>query len=248
MERFLLNVTTAILREGVTESEHAVDLVFDVAQLPLQDAEENTVTAYKVTLADKYVHLDSPFTPVTDFVCRALYRYDGLCPILNINGKPIGIEGEDRLLAQWEEIRDSLLSDYNGPFVDEQLPLLEKSMAWQQPMSNYGCLGLVFPGIQKHTHIGWQAQRKIGLSYAQDTTFTELLTCIGQDSGLRTFTVESLHQTIDNHTIEKFEGTIRIAQDDFLTSWVHVVVAYTQDSVTYSWTFKLGRTTINQEK
>jgi len=60
--------------------------------------------------------------------------------------------------------------------------------------------------------------------------------------------VESLHQTIDNHTIEKFEGTIRIAQDDFLASWAHVVVAYTQDSVTYSWTFKLGRTTINQEK
>lgn len=248
MERFLLNVTTAILREGVTESEHAVDLVFDVAQLPLQDAEENAVTAYKVTLSDKYVHLDSPFTPVTDFVCRALYRYDGLCPILNINGKPIGIEGEDRQLAQWEEIRDLLLADYNGPFVDEQLPLLERSMAWQQSMNNYGCLGLVFRGIQKHTYVGWQTQREVGLSYAQNTRFTELLTCTGQDSGLRTFTVESLHQTSDNHTIERFEGTICIVQDEFLASWAHVVVGYTQDSVTYSWTFKLERMTINQEK
>jgi hypothetical protein len=247
MERFLLKVTTTILREGVTESEYAVDLVFDVAQLPLQDAEENAVTAYKVTLSDKYVHLDSPFTPVTDFVCRALYRYDGLCPILNINGKPIGIEGKDRQLAQWEEICDSLLADYNGPFVDEQLPLLERSMAWQQSMNNYGCLGLVFPGIQKHTYVGWQTQREVGLSYAQDTTFTELLTCIGQDSGLRTFTVESLHQTIDNHTIEKFEGTICITQDDFLASWAHVVVGYTQYDTTYSWTFKLERMTINQE-
>lgn len=53
MERFLLKITATVLREGVTESEHAVDLVFDVAQLPLQDAEENAVTAYKVTLADK---------------------------------------------------------------------------------------------------------------------------------------------------------------------------------------------------
>ena len=248
MERFLLNVTTAILREGVTESEHAVDLVFDVAQLPLQDAEENAVTAYKVTLADKYVHLDSPFTPVTDFVCRALYRYDGLCPILNINGKPIGIEGEDRQLAQWEEIRDLLLSDYNGPFVDEQLPLLEKSMAWQQSMNNYCCLGLVFPGIQKHTHVGWQTQRKVGLSYAQDNTFAELLTCTSKDNDLRTFMVESRLQTGDNYTLDKFEGTICIAQDDSLVSWAHGVVAYTQDSVTYSWTFKLGRMTINQEK
>ena len=241
-------MTTAILREGVTESEHAVDLVFDVAQLPLQDAEENAVTAYKVTLSDKYVHLDSPFTPVTDFVCRALYRYDGLCPILNINGKPIGIEGEDRQLAQWEEIRDLLLADYNGPFVDEQLPLLERSMAWQQSMNNYGCLGLVFPGIQKHTYVGWQTQREVGLSYAQSTRCTELLTSTGQDSGLRTFTVESLHQTSDNHTIERFEGTICIVQDEFLASWAHVVVGYTQDSVTYSWTFKLERMTINQEK
>ena len=248
MERFLLNVTTAILREGVTESEHAVDLVFDVAQLPLQDAEENAVTAYKVTLSDKYVHLDSPFTPVTDFVCRALYRYDGLCPILNINGKPIGIEGEDRQLAQWEEIRDLLLSDYNGPFVDEQLPLLEKSMAWQQSMNNYCCLGLVFPGIQKHTYVGWQTQREVGLSYAQNTRFNELLTCTGQDSGLRTFTVESLHQTSDNHAIEKFEGTICIAQDEFLASWAHLVVGYTQYDTTYSWTFKLERMTIKQEK
>ena len=248
MERFLLNVTTAILREGVTESEHAVDLVFDVAQLPLQDAAGNAVAAYKVTLADKYVHLDPPFTPVTDFVCRALYRYDGLCPILNINGKPIGIEGEDRQLAQWEEIRDLLLSDYNGPFVDEQLPLLEKSMAWQQSMNNYCCLGLVFPGIQKHTYVGWQTQREVGLSYAQNTRFNELLTCTGQDSGLRTFTVESLHQTSDNYTIEKFEGTICIAQDDFLASWAHVVVGYTQYDTTYSWTFKLERMTINQEK
>ena len=248
MERFLLKVTTTILREGATESEHAVDLVFDVAQLPLQDAEENAVTAYKVTLSDKYVHLDSPFTPVTDFVCRALYRYDGLCPILNINGKPIGIEGEDRQLAQWEEIRDLLLSDYNGPFVDEQLPLLEKSMAWQQSMNNYCCLGLVFPGIQKHTYVGWQTQREVGLSYAQNTRFNELLTCTGQDSGLRTFTVESLHQTSDNYTIEKFEGTICIAQDDFLASWAHVVVGYTQYDTTYSWTFKLERMTINQEK
>ena len=72
MERFLLNVTTAILREGVTESEHAVDLVFDVAQLPLQDAVGNAVTAYKVTLSDKYVHLDTPFTPVTD-LCAEPY-------------------------------------------------------------------------------------------------------------------------------------------------------------------------------
>ena len=248
MERFLLKITATVLREGVTESEHAVDLVFDVAQLPLQDAEENAVTAYKVTLSDKYVHLDSPFTPVTDFVCRALYRYDGLCPILNINGKPIGIEGEDRQLAQWEEIRDLLLSDYNGPFVDEQLPLLEKSMAWQQSMNNYCCLGLVFPGIQKHTYVGWQTQREVGLSYAQNTRFNELLTCTGQDSGLRTFTVESLHQTSDNYTIEKFEGTICIAQDDFLASWAHVVVGYTQYDTTYSWTFKLERMTINQEK
>ena len=213
MERFLLKVTTTILREGATESEHAVGLVFDVVQLPQQDAVGNAVTAYKVTLSDKYVHLDTPFTPVTDFVCRALYRYDGLCPILNINGKPIGIEGEDRQLAQWEEICDSLLADYNGPFVDEQLPLLERSMAWQQSMNNYGCLGLVFPGIQKHTYVGWQTQREVGLSYAQNTRFNELLTCTGQDSGLRTFTVESLHQTNDNHAIEKFEGTICIAQD-----------------------------------
>ena len=247
MERFLLKVTTTILREGVTESEHAVDLVFDVAQLPQQDAVGNAVTAYKVTLSDKYVHLDTPFTPVTDFVCRALYRYDGLCPILNINGKPIGIEGEDRQLAQWEEICDSLLADYNGPFVDEQLPLLERSMAWQQSMNNYGCLGLVFPGIQKHTYVGWQMQREVGLSYAQDTRFNELLTCTGQDSGLRTFTVESLHQTNDNHTIEKFEGTICIAQDEFLASWAHVVVGYTQYDTAYSWTFKLERMTINQE-
>ena len=248
MERFLLKITATVLREGVTESEHAVDLVFDVAQLPLQDAAGNAVAAYKVTLADKYVHLDPPFTPVTDFVCRALYRYDGLCPILNINGKPIGIEGEDRQLAQWEEIRDLLLSDYNGPFVDEQLPLLEKSMAWQQSMNNYCCLGLVFPGIQKHTYVGWQTQREVGLSYAQNTRFNELLTCTGQDSGLRTFTVESLHQTSDNYTIEKFEGTICIAQDDFLASWAHVVVGYTQYDTTYSWTFKLERMTINQEK
>ena len=79
MERFLLKITSTVLREGVTESEHAVDLVFDVAQLPRQDAAGNAVAAYKVTLADKYVHLDPPFTPVTDFVCRALYRYDGFC-------------------------------------------------------------------------------------------------------------------------------------------------------------------------
>ena len=248
MERFLLKITATVLREGVTESEHAVDLVFDVAQLPLQDAEENAVTAYKVTLADKYVHLDPPFTPVTDFVCRALCRYDGLCPILNINGKPIGIEGEDRLLAQWEEIRDSLLADYHGPFVDEQLPLLEKSMAWQQPMNNYGCIGLVFPGIQKHTHVGWQTQRKVGLSYAQDNTFAELLTCTSKDNDLRTFTVESRLQAGDNYTLDKFEGTICIAQDDFLAYWAHVVVGYTQYGATYSWTFKLERTTINQEK
>ena len=106
----------------------------------------------------------------------------------------------------------------------------------------------MFPGIQKHTHVGWQTQRKVGLSYAQDNTFAELLTCTSKDDDLRIFTVESRLQAGDNYTLDKFEGTICIAQDDFLAYWAHVAVAYTQDSVTYSWTFKLERTTINQEK
>ena len=247
MKKYVLIINASIFNKGVFQSKHEVDLVINVKPQPRQSGEKEvespSTTAYKITFSEMCIALNKSYEKLRDFVRRTIYRYENICPLLNADGKPVGITNEDSLMAQWQEIREALQADYNGPFVDEELPFLDTSMAWAYPMGDYCFFALLFPGIAKNVPLEWQTERKVWLCYPHGDVFNERITCKDVDPEERIYTVEGELNEPKKGTSGSLEGYMKMKNDSFSPYFAFVKVIYRKGNESYECTFKLRQAT-----